>query len=468
MTLNRFDFPKVLFRQPFSVSVEDGFRSFSGKMRRKDLRYNAVKNICFLSACVLAFAACAAEVPPGWRTAIDRERAAEAAALYATNGVRCVWAGDSGRVNATLPANAPFQFAVTGTEESVVHVQKLLEETVAALPPRLAPAIRRCQLLGPTVQWLLRSSYRNANPTNFFDAVRHQAVFSEADIDRAKLLDLARNMKPAEIPPAVTLTFVDEVGRRPLPPVTVPEAGVDYPGLWPETLYETPFGHARVLRAPNGIRYFRFKATAYPQSRTPASFAWVVLNGRASISSWSPQSTWAHPSNQTNGFGKVEVSTRNMTNVRDMGGRSRIDIAVFARWGEGPWGAPSILSFAVSPYEKRSHEWIHVRKIEYLLKPKVEPAYDLSSVFLPANWTDYYKYNDKDQVIGFTRTFPDAAISEPFSNRGERVIEYHPNETPKVAQKVRYFERDGQLRFEDEGTPIEYKLAPFVPRARGY
>ena len=34
MTSNRFDFPKVQFRQPISVSVEDGFRVFRGQKQR--------------------------------------------------------------------------------------------------------------------------------------------------------------------------------------------------------------------------------------------------------------------------------------------------------------------------------------------------------------------------------------------------------------------------------------------------
>lgn len=401
-------------------------------------------------------AAAAGEMPEGWRTAVCSNAAAQAAHDYANNVIRCVWAGDNVGMTSVadcLPANIPFQFAVAGSEQSVSNVQRALDAAAAALRADLRDRLRESRLLSPTVNWMLRRTLFSATDSRtYLKARNHAAAVSEANVNVSNLLALARAMTPSAVPPVVALYSADETRRNLTCPPAVP--GVDYPGIHPERTYRTPFGIGMVLRAPQCRRTFRFRAVAWPNPRLKVTFAWVPVTSSVWIHGW--------PGKQPkDGYAAFTVDMRSIPRGR------RLDVAVFAKAEGGFWGPPSVISFYVSPYEARSYAKDGtLQKIQYLPALKVPPPYDLSPICLPADWTDYYQCDEKKRLFGFDRARPGLIRKTEFSNLGEIVIEHHPNDTPKVSAKVRYFERDGKLDWEETGEEVTRKLAPFRPRPR--
>ena len=399
-----------------------------------------------------AVAARADALPDGWHTAVDSNAAARAAKDFGDNVLHCTWAGDKPKVAAALPANVSFQLAVAGKEEDVSNVQAILDEAAAALPAKLLSVVRRFRLLAPTLQWMVRS-VRCASPdrSDYLGSAIHPAAFAAADIDRDKLLEFARNVSPAQLPPAATVWLEEEetAERQPLSPA-VP--GVDYPGVLPEVTFATPFGIGIVVRAPESPRVFKFRAAAFPASNAQVSFAWTVLSGGSKVQAWDKR-------RQTkNGYGRIVLD------YNALDAKGRIDVAVFARWGSGPWGAPSIISFYASPYEVRNYQGNALVGIRYLPKAKTPPPYDLSAICTPADWKDLYQHDEKNRIVSFMRVMPNEIKGEDFSARNERIVESHPNGTPKLAEKISYFVKDGQLQFKETGEQVSYKLETFTPR----
>ena len=409
------------------------------------------KIIAILLTALAATADRAENLPEGWLTVVDSNAAARVARDYASNVMTCAWAGDRPSASAALPANAAFQFAVSGREQCVSNAQSALAAATEAIPTNLTPVIRHFRLLAPTLQWIVRSVKCGPNVKNYLRAANHPAAFAETDFNASNLTAFARNITAARLPPAATVWFSGEEtsDRRPLVP-TVP--GVDYPGTLHETTFSTPFGVSMVIRAPESPRVFKFRAAAFPVSNAKASFAWVVLTGGAKVQSWNGNRQ------PKDGYGRILI------HVGDLFARRRIDVAVFARWGEGPWGAPSVISFYASPYESRSYDKDELRQIKYLPQVRNPPPYDISFLCPPADWTDVYQHDARNQITGFSRLLPDGIRGESFSPRNEKIIESHPNETAKIAGKVRYFVKDGQLRCEETGEEVSYRLEGFRPR----
>ena len=410
------------------------------------------KSIFVLIASLAAGPALPNTMPDGWLTVSDSNVASRVSADYANNILRCTWAGDTTRSAATMPANAAFQLAVAGPEDCISNIRDAIEETTAAIPTNLTPVIRRFHLLGPTLQWIVRSvKCKKPNRADYLWASTHPAAFSELDFNIQDLLDFTRNLTAAQLPPAVVIRLDGEetADRRPLLPAL---PGVDYPGIHPELTFATPFGIGMVARAPESTRVFRIRASAFPASNAPVSYTWSVLTGGAQIQSWNREKQ------ARDGYGRI------ILNVGNLYAKGRVDVAVFARWGEGPWGAPSIISFYASPYEVRTCKKNVLESIRYLPTPKNPPLFDISKICLPAEWTDSYRFDDENQIIGFSRMLPGDIKGDDFSSRNELILESHPNGTPKAARKIRYFAKDGRLQYEETEETVSYKLETFRPR----
>ena len=143
----------------------------------------------------------------------------------------------------------------------------------------------------------------------------------------------------------------------------------------------------------------------------------------------------------------------------------RQDVLVFARYGNGPWGPPSVISFYAVPNERRKYGRDgKIESIEYLQADAVIPQ-----LYQNKAWCDEYQRNSLGNVIGFLRYKKDGGFrGEPFSARGEYIVESHPDESPKVAAKVRYFTRsDGALDYEITADRATYKQGSFAPIDRG-
>lgn len=397
----------------------------------------------------------ATEAPEAWRT-VCSSNAAEAALANFTGGIaRCTWAGNAPDTCRALPANAAFQFAIAGHADCVTNAQRALDAAIDAIPRDLLERLRKSRMLNSTLQWLIRSRRAGGtDPARYLRPQAHLAAFSESDFDLVSLTNAASHLDANSIPPAAAVLLVDELYKlRPTEPTV---AGIDYPDFHPEITFATPFGVGIVLRAPECVRRFRFRALSWPSPKMPASFTWVAMGGGVQIRPWSREESLEM------GCATIRIDRRGLSR------NPRADVAVFARFQDGSWGAPSIISFYASPYESREYQRDgKLEKIVYQTHPRQPPPYDISPICLPANWTDYYQYDDQGRIFGFSRTAPLGTRSETFSNLGERILEYHAGDTPKTTIRIRYFEQDGELKYEETGEEINYRLKTPVFRLRG-
>ena len=144
----------------------------------------------------------------------------------------------------------------------------------------------------------------------------------------------------------------------------------------------------------------------------------------------------------------------------------RRDILVFARYGEGPWGPPSVISFYSLPNERRQYDRDNrIEAVDY-----VEDRAVIPQLYQNKRWRDIYQRDSLGNAIGFLRTRRGQFREERFSWLGEFVTETYATELPRTARKVRYFTRPDDpsaLDYEITDQTVEYKMHAFESRDRG-
>ena len=390
--------------------------------------------------------------PPAWVNAVDTNAMERVLWDYTNNVIRSEWAGKDKSIGKELPANLGFQFAVVGDEDVTNRVNAILRATRDAMQPRVREEVEKYHYLGPTLQWLVRSTRQGVtNSTSYLNVNAREAVFEEADFNLALLTNKASRLRPGDIPAVAMVqpVFKVEPDHASILPA---EPGVDYPDILPEQTFATPYGIGIVLRAPEAERYFRFAVfnrrrgvECVWNSSARISITAIRFNPRMSISD-----------------GLAEIKFPAHLQIR------RIDIMVCCKQGEAI-GPPSYISFYSIPYIKRNYDKRKkVISIEYAHNPIKAPPYDISPIWAPRKWTDEYEYRSND-IHGFTRVSAITSFhrrsAESFSNRGELVLEKDCYDDPILVQKVRYYVEDGELKYGPCGE--SKKVKGFKPRRRG-
>ena len=384
---------------------------------------------------------------------VDEASAKAAAQDYGTNVLRVVQIDDSewkgGKI--VFPANMPYQLVVGTGPEDRVQAEAALQTVVTSLQVQVRKRLEGCKGLAFVQQWLIRRCRPGvSSESDYLSAKAHPAVWTAKDFDLKRLAQRSAVLNDL---PMVSLIRPVYEEYKPAP-IRRAEPLVEYPDPRPETVVETPYGVAIVLRAPERRRKFRFAASGWPVNDRQVNYKWVVMPpGRVSIGCIQGQP------NLSPGRGGAEL-VLDWTNIR-----GRVDVAVFARYGEGPWGPPSIISLYVVPNERRKYgKDGKVASIEYLQTDVVFPR-----LYQNKAWVDEYQRDSLGNVIGFLRYKKNGGFrGEPFSMRGESVVESYPDESPKVAAKVRYFTRpDGALDYETASDQVIYRQGSCVPTNRG-
>ena len=392
------------------------------------------------------------EAPPAWVNAVDTNAMVRMLFDYTNNVIRSEWAGKDKSIGREFPANLGFQFAVVGDEDVTNRVNATLRATRDAIQPQVREEIEKYCYLGPTLQWLVRSTRQGVtNSTSYLNVNAREAVFEEADFNRSLLTNKASRLRFSDIPAvaAVRPIFKVEPDHASILPA---EPGVDYPDILPEQTFTTPYGIGIVLRAPEAERFFRFEVCNW---RRGAEYEW-----RSSVAVSINAFRFNPRMSKSNGFAEIKIPAH--LQLR------RIDIMVCYKHGE-TMGPPSYVSFYSIPYVKRNYDrQKKVVSIEYAYKPKKTPPYDISPIWIPRKWTDEYEHRSSD-IHGFTREFPIESLprrkAEGFSNRGEMVLEKDCYDDPTLVQRVRYYVEDGELMYEPCGESKRVK--GFNPRRRG-
>lgn len=392
---------------------------------------------------------------PAWQSTVDAQEATRLFCAYTNNVLVCEWAGPSAGIKQFLPANLGFRFAIAGDSDVTNRVCKTLGEIRGATDPVICDFLEKHGLFASYVQNLVRSARaKRLGLADAFDLKAHPSVFEEADFNRDDLIGLAKCADFSTIASPVTVQIVYQTKQD---PIARAEPGVDYPDFMPEEAYSFPFGACVILRAPEKIRRFRLYASAWPRNAKVAKYIWRTSSyAKLSGYRFDPKLT------MDNGYLEIEI---------DVGrGYRRVDVAVFAVMKSGAVGPPSFVSFYRSPYELRSYSGNGaVEKVEYNSDHSRCPC-DLSKIWIPRDWTDYYVCDIKGNILSYSRARPGSLRSDTFSNTGELVLETFTSDRPKETQRVQYYANEvtGTLDYKPIGELIHHAVQEAQTRNRGW
>jgi len=352
-----------------------------------------------------------------------------------------------------LPFDMPFQLVTGPTAADRAAAEAALATVTTSMPAHIRAYYAKHRLLAPLQQWLIRRNRPGiTNEALYVSAAAHPNVWRAADFDLSRLSAAAQGLTSNSVPMMANLCSLYEGYKCQSIERATPL--VDYPDPRPEETYATPFGTAVVLRAPEGRRKFRFMALGWPFRDRNVNFKWVSKGG-----------VWL---NHLQGLReRYPLERGNGEIVLDWGtGGNRRDVLVFARYGNAPWGPPSVISFFRVPNERRQYDRQGtLQSIEYVATKCVIPQ-----LYQNKPWKDAFAKDALGQVFGFQRTRAGQFRDELFSMNGERVLETYAGDIPKVTAKVRYFTRENDpttLDYEVTSEKVNHSQKPFVGRNRG-
>lgn len=357
-----------------------------------------------------------------------------------------------------FPANMPFRLVVGTAYEDRQMAERALRTSVDRMPSDILEYFTRYHLLAPLQQWLIRRSHPSVtNEASYLSFAAHPAVWQAKDFDLDRLEKLAASLTSNSVPVLAVLQSIYEGYKG--APIKFAEPFVDYPDPRTEETYATPFGISVVLRALENRRKFRFLATGYPFRGRNVSYKWIALPPRSVSIGGYPAEDWNVRKQLVpeRGYGEIALG---------WGGAERRDVLVFARYGEGAYGPPSVISFYRVPNERRRYDRKgRIESVEYLADKAVIPW-----IYQNKPWKDLYMQDSLGNVIGFQRMRTGIFEKMHFAGPAEFVTETYPGDLPKTTKKVRYFTRPedpATLDFEVTDETVEHKMQSFEPRDRG-
>lgn len=243
-----------------------------------------------------------------------------------------------------FPANVPM---VTTCQGSSYRDQAFLSaylSAIAALPQETQKLILRKQMLAPTLQSLLRRTYRPGAKAeeDYFTGKAHPVVFDGDQLDEEKMARLAHEMTLDKIPPVVRLAIAGETeiqrGREFFEPENLPDA----------KLGTTPYAIARVFRGSGYVHEVLLSAErSFDAQDKPLKFKWALLQGDLS--------RIRIEASEDGVRAKIAVAWHPEMRAASGIQTHRVDIGVFATNGAA-WSAPAIVSFYMLPNEARFYD----------------------------------------------------------------------------------------------------------------
>jgi YD repeat-containing protein len=339
------------------------------------------------------------------------------------------------------PANIPYLITSQGSSGSDRAFMNAVAATLAAFRPETRTFLVEKRLLMPTVQLIFRSCRKPVTGRDDYLSGRaHPPVFDGATLDVERMVRMAHDMEPADVPPLVRLTVEEEYLGRP---------GIDYFEVGPgEKLFDTVSAVARVARSSRERRRMvaSVAATEDPGGQ-PLSFVWRLLHGdpeRVQIQPLDPLGTRAEI--------LVDWHPRGVYPGSDLPS-ARVDVGVFADNGSR-LSASAFLSWYFPPNERRIYEDVpataraerqdevngdaprRIVSIERL--PASERAtYADPMILTPADWTDAYRYDEAGNLLGWTRSRADGT-TDAFIAAGQRIVKKAEAGQPAETRSVRY------------------------------
>jgi YD repeat-containing protein len=272
-----------------------------------------------------------------------------------------------------------------------------------------------------------------ASDADYLTGKAHPPVFSGEQLDVERMVRLAHEIKPDEIPPLIQLAVVkeDEFVR-----------GIDYFEPVPtEKLFDTPAAIARIWRsAARERRMVITAATSYDANNRPLKFHWAVLQGR-------PELIEIKPLKEDGSLVEIKLQWHERFPIAD-GSKmesTRIDIGAFVHNGSY-YSAPGFVTFYCPENETRKYNAAgQPESVEYKSVAKggnyADPA-----VHTPRDWCDELQYDERGRLTGWTRIRGEER--EFFTAHGHLVVEKDSLGRAAKTKRVNYVanaEKPGQL-----------------------
>ena len=251
--------------------------------------------------------------------------------------------GAGGGYGDLYPINTPYLIASQGSSGSDRPFMHAVAYTLAAFRPEVKQKLKESGFLMPVVQMLLRiSGQKIAAEADYLSGKAHPPVFQGNEINERKMVELAHDIRPSNIPPMALIRVVNE---------DTPVLGRDYfePGKT-EKLADTPAAVGRVFRGSAGTRNITIDASGSKDlNGKPLNFFWAVLQGdskRIKIRYLNPEQSIAEITVPYFDRFPVEGRPRLETN--------RVDIGVFVHNGTY-YSPPAFLTFLTLDSEARTY-----------------------------------------------------------------------------------------------------------------
>ncbi|MFO7937173.1 MAG: hypothetical protein R6V06_06165 [Kiritimatiellia bacterium] len=323
-----------------------------------------------------------------------------------------------------FPVNAPFFTVVRGSSFKDKTFVRGYLAALAALPSDTKKVLISSDLIGPTVQMMMRyTSNRITKPSDYLSGAAHPVVFEPSDMNVTDLVKMAHSLRPDEVVPPVRLQVIRENKSVP---------GIDYFDQRPEVLFNTPVCTGRIARGKAYRKTMTIQARSLP--RGSQEYRWVLLQGdpsKVEIKKLSENGDRVEISVAWHGF----YRPRGRDGLPESLMSSRVDIGCFVK-GSKYYSAPSIVSVYNIASEERVYDEEKIVSIDYNNPDKryMDPAL---SVHKP--WKDLYSYTDDGKLKGWYRRLGDR--TERYTWAGHRVLESDRINRPVRACAVTYLPR---------------------------
>ena len=403
---------------------------------------------------------------PFWRTlprALTSDAAqATLAATFAANNQLCLYdatldltpkfQGDllhahNPAIVATAALSTP---SAEGGNAAQRDIAELLLAAYAVMPEATRNDMLRTGRLVPTMQRLLRQHIKGA--ADYFSAAAHPIAFDPAAIDGEALLRDAAALKPEALPPAFSLSALQE---------TKPVPYVDYfDATGGDILIDTPTCVARTHRTTAKTKSITLVCNAREHGLT---YRWFVVQG-------DPAKVRFNPRTKDLSLMTIDVDWHGARTENDRLLR-RVDIACVALRPDGTASAPAFYSLRQLANEARVYDKLgRIDTVDYTPPKEGKQPYEDPALTAAKDWRDIYSYDRQGRLRGWIRLRENAKnpeeIAQDFEPHGLRVVTKNRDESPKTVTRVRYVPRvnqgsDGiaapaiELLQSDAGTPFE-------------
>lgn len=335
-------------------------------------------------------------------------------------------------------ANVPMRLIVDGDDKCRIKVESALSMVTNLISSNIYKFLCKRKMIAPFMQWCVHKSLKSVKTEgDFISGKGYPTIVQCTDINYSSLSNLASTLTMENLPLPVKLNQIyGEYIYDSLKP-TVP--CVDYPDPHPEVTFSTPYAIGIVLRAPEKIRIFRFRAIPIVyHPNMEYEIKWVQLNGCKNATTFHryrrnvcPGSKWK---SMTPARGYVDI----VVDWEKVG--HRVDVGVFCRMkGCNLFGPASIISFHTLPEERRRYYSDgNIDSIDYSDSINYNKMASFnSSLSCIKNWKDEYMLTGDGIILGFKRYVDNVEVAR-FSQSGNLMLEEYPSGMPRLIQSVRY------------------------------